>query len=584
MNIKPSIIKAIAKKVVHKSKSWIFWYASHNIKLIGIVLGISFLMSGCEDFLEEEAFTTFTKDSFFEDVSSAELAMVGVYNTLSSNDLYASNYVIAFHTGTDIDRYYRQGVGNPSDLLANYEIQEFNKDIGRAWATLYRGIARANIAIDGIKKLRDQATDADNQTVQRYDNVLGDIYFLRAFFYFQLVKNWGDVPLRLSADISLDKLTIERSPKEEVYQQIESDMLQAIELLPPLSEVSNKGRINKRAAQGILTRIYLHWAGHPIQDKTKYIKAVEQAWAVVSSGEHSLNPVVERPAIGAPFDHPLPEVFANYSYGVFDLKESMWEVHFSFVGNNAQNGSSIGTWFGVKQHTNSSYKRGTPRRYALPIFYDSFEEGDSLRRDWSISQFEINARDQFIPTNNELQYAVGKFRRYLMPSPSTTNNVDKMNWPVIRYADVLLMLAEGIVEVLDQGGSLPNGVTIETAFEAINQVRRRARIKNPLSPNEEVDLIGLDLGPLRTQIRKERAWELCFENVRKPDLIRWGTLVSTVREIGAQMQERGYDLQRVYRPSLFIKPIHRQLPIPFAEEISQNPAILKTDPSNNGYR
>ncbi|MCY4297830.1 MAG: RagB/SusD family nutrient uptake outer membrane protein [Flavobacteriaceae bacterium] len=584
MNEERNKIKTIAERWGYESKRFLFGNSYPYVKLIGIVIGTSILMSHCEDFLEEEAFTTFIGDSFFEDVGSAELAMVGVYNTLSSNDLYASNYVIAFHTGTDIDRYYRQGVGNPSDLLANYEIQEFNKDIGRAWATLYQGISRANIAIDGITKLRDQAADEGSQTVQQYNHFLGDVYFLRAFFYFQLVKNWGDVPLRLTPNVSLDELAIERSPKEEVYQQIESDMLQAIELLPSASNVSNKGRINQGAAQGILTRIYLHWAGNPIQDETKYIKAVEQAWAVVNSGEHALNPVVEKPPIGAPFDHEFPEVFANYSYGNFDLKESMWEVHFSFVGNNAQNGSSIGTWFGVKQHTNSSYKRGTPRRYPLPTFYDSFEEGDSLRRDWSISQFEINARDQFVPTNNELGYGVGKFRRYLIPSPSTTNNVDKMNWPVIRYADVLLMLAEGIVEVLDNGGSLPSGVSLDTALESINQVRRRARIKNPLSPNDEIDLSGLDMDQLRTQIRKERAWELCFENVRRPDLIRWGTLVSTVRETGAQMQERGYDLQRIYRPSLFISPIHNQLPIPFAEEISQNPAVLNTDPSNNGYR
>ncbi|MCY4216703.1 MAG: RagB/SusD family nutrient uptake outer membrane protein [Flavobacteriaceae bacterium] len=582
MKADPISKKISIRRMARSPKRFVPWYS--HLRVLLALVSISLLVNSCEDILEEEAFTTFIGDSFFEDVGSAELAMVGVYNTLSSNDLYASNYVIAFHTGTDIDRYYRQGVGNPSDLLANYEIQEFNKDIGRAWATLYQGIARANLAIDGISKLRDQAAEEDSQRVQQYDNFLGDVYFLRAFFYFQLVKNWGDVPLRLGTDVSLDELAIERSPKEEVYQQIELDMLQAIELLPPASNVSNKGRINKGAAQGILARIYLHWAGNPIQDKTKYIKAVEQAWAVVSSGEHALNPVVERPAIGAPFDHPFPEVFANYSYGIFDLKESMWEVHFSFVGNNAQNGSSIGTWFGVKQHTNSSYKRGTPRRYPLPTFYESFEVGDSLRRDWSISQFEINARDQFVSTNNELGYGVGKFRRYLIPSPSTTNNVDKMNWPVIRYADVLLMLAEGIVEVLDHGGSLPSGVTIDTAFESINQVRRRARVKNPLSPNEEIDLMGLDLAQLRTQIRKERAWELCFENVRRPDLIRWGTLVSTVRETGAQMQERGHDLQRIYRPSLFIRSIHSQLPIPFAEEISQNPAILNTDPSNNGYR
>jgi hypothetical protein len=218
---------------------------------------------------------------------------------------------------------------------------------------------------------------------------------------------------------------------------------------------------------------------------------------------------------------------------------------------------------------------------ALPSFFESFEADDTARRDWSIAQFEIKSNDDFVAITNNLNYSAGKFRRYLMTNFSTSNNYDAMNWPVIRYADVLLMLAESVNETLENGGALPAGVTLTEAYEAINQVRRRARMLDPNSPEAGVDLSGGAGETFRQQIRNERSWELCFENQRKPDLIRWGILEQTIKQTGTDLANIGIDVDSNYLPIL---PRHVLMPIPFSAEISQNPDILNTDPTNNGYR
>lgn len=577
--------------IKYNTRKSVFWFIKNFVStclVIGIVAGL--FLSSCEEHLEEEIFSEYDAKTFFADPSSVEQGVIGIYDQLSSFSLYARGYILYFDTGTDQDRFYNQNDGKDDDQLANYQIFETNSWVGDAWAGFYNGINRANLVIDNVVPLRDEIASVSNPTsnqlddLSEYNNLLGDAYFLRAFFYFQLVKNWGDVPLRLNSNVSLEDINVERSPSVEVYEQIETDMLLAIDLLPLPSAVKSPGRISRTAARGILSRIYLNWAGHPLEDVTKFESAAEQSMAIVNSGQHSLNSTIEPLDIGAPYNHAFPEIFKNLAENVYDLSESMWEVHFSFPADATDDAGIVGTWHGVTQDTNSSYKRGAPRRYPLPTFLASFEADDSLRRDWSISQFKIDKNDQFVPETDELEYGVGKFRRYLMPTIADNNNNDAMNWPVIRYADVLLMLAESINETIENGGTLPTGATIGTAYDAINQVRRRARALDPNTPDAGVDLVGGAGATFRQQIRDERSWELCFENQRKADLIRWGILVETVRQTGADMQAAGFTKVEDYLPSSTIQDHHVLLPIPYGAEISQNKAILNSDPTNNGYR
>lgn len=562
-----------------------------KLKISLLILTMSASFVSCEKDLEEEVYSSFTEDNFYTDVASAELGLFGIYDVLATDELYGRAYLLYFHTGTDQERYWRQNRGLDDDLLANYQIQENNAWIGKVWGEFYKGIYRANQVIEKVTELRDGIAEVTNPTqsqtsnLNAYNNVLGDAYFLRAFMYFQLVKNWGDVPLRLTSNITIETLKAQRAPKEEVYQQIERDMNLAINLLPLPGNVKSSGRISKTAAQAIFARMYLTWAGAPIHDTSKFAKATEQAWAVVSSGQHELNTTFERLSMGEPFNQLFPQVFKNLTDNVHDTKESMWEIQFSFVGASRFDASTLGTWHGVTQDDKSSYGRGAPRRFNLPTFYDTFEVGDSIRRDYSIAQFEIDKNDDFVAVDRDkLKWGVGKFRRYLLNDISPDKNYDVIDFPVIRYADVLLMLAEGINETLDNGGTLPAGVSISDAYDAINQVRRRARMLPIHEMNANVDIAGSTGETFRQQIRNERSWELCNENLRRPDLIRWGILVETVKQTEADMAAAGYTKANDYFPAKNIKDHHVLLPIPYSAEISQNPDILITDPSNNGYR
>lgn len=576
---------------------------SLNYKMIITVL-LSLTIFSCTDNLEEEIYSDFTGDNYYEDVASAESGLYGVYDILGSDYFYGNNYLLLFQQGSDQARHWRTNRNGDDDRLANYQVEEINQELSRVWERIYSGVYRVNLLIDRVTPLRDailndlgNATTKEISDLKDYNNVLGDAHFLRGFFYFQLVKHWGDVPLRLSSDVTLDNLKMERTPQVEVFEQIESDMLEGIRLLPLASQVKSNGRISNGAARGILARVYLTWAGNPVNDKSKFPEAAKQAMEVVRSGQHSLNTNIERLTIGGnsitnildpdtegpeAFKIRFPEVFHNLATNTHEPMESMWEIHFSIPAEDRDDASVVGGWHGVTSHKNNSYKRGDPRWFATPTFYNSFAEMDSLRREWSISRFSIDVDDNFNEVKKEegnnprsLKWGVGKFRRYLMPVLSSNNNYDGMNWPVIRYADVLLMLAEAINE---SGGSV-EGMSMSDAYWAVNEVRRRAM---PDSPTSEVDITPG--GDFRQQIRDERGWELCFERIRKPDLIRWGILGPTLAQTQADIKALGFTNEDAFFQADNFEPKHVLLPIPYAAEISQNPNILNTDPSNNGYR
>jgi hypothetical protein len=559
---------------------------------IGIcVMSLVFLTISCQDSLEEEVYSSYTSDDFFVDAASSELGLIGIYDHLSSKDLFSRDYMLEFDGSNDEERYWRQNRGLMDDLLANYQVEETNAQLGLTWAAFYKTIYRANLVIDKVtilvKNLENSSSLSDKQIseLKRLKVTLAEAHFLRGFLYFEVVKVWGDVPLRLKSQLTFNDLKMERTPQLQVYQQIEKDMLAGIPQLPQASMVSAPYRMNQGAARGVLARFYLKWAGYPLKDVSKFQKAAEQTYAVITSGQHALNPVVKPVEIGAPFNHPFPQVFRNYSENVYDLKESMFEIHFSYPGESENDGSYVGAWHGVQSHDLSIYGRGASRRYALPTFYDSFEADDTARRDWSISQFEIKSDNSFVALpRSGLKWGVGKFRRYLMPKLSPNLNVDAMNWPVLRYADVLLMFAESVNETIISGGVLPAGASVDMAYEAVNEVRRRARMLDPKAPNVSIDLKGGAGEAFRKQLYKERSWELCFENHRRQDLIRWGILVETVRQTGVKLAAVGVNVTRDYLPAATIQNKHVLMPIPFNAEISQNPLILITDPTNNGYR
>lgn len=568
------------------TKNNILAIISQRFRTIGAFLMLALTVFSCDDLLEEDVYDAFTGDGFFTSVVSAELGLFGIYDALGSDRLYGRDYLLYYQQGSDQARHWRTKRGNPDDKLCNYEFLESNSILGNTWRALYNAVHRSNLVIDQVTLLRDAATDIND--LASYNNILGDAHFLRGFLYFQLVRNWGDVPLKLSSDVTLQDLKSERDPQAAVYNQIEADILLAISLLPDAPNVKSNSRISKGAAQGIMARIYLSWAGFPVNDTSKFQEAAKQSLAVIQGGFHGLKLGINKLTVGnEPFLDYFPEVYHDLADDTRDPTESMWEIHFAIPSEDRGDASVVGGWHGITSATNSTYRRADPRWFSTPTFYNSFAVNDSLRRDWSITTFQIQTNDLFVPIvttgDRAPKWGVGKFRRYLMsPTSSSNKNYDTMNWPILRFADVLLMYAEGVNETMLNGGTLPPGASLAGAYDAVNQVRRRAMGK--FSDNAEIDIAGSGGTEFRQQIRDERAWELCFEKIRKPDLIRWGILGDKIAETDAALTSLGMTAEDAYYQADNFEPKHVLYPIPFAAEISQNPDILNTDPSNNGYR
>jgi hypothetical protein len=561
---------------------------------------LPFVMTACEDQLNEEIPSEFNSSTFFADATTVEMGVMGIYDAVANEDFYSRWLSYELQGPTDISRFNRSNRdrGTAHGQVNDHIFTENNQAIAQVWTQGYKAVYAANLAIDGTKPLYESLKNTSGRTgVQesQFETIgfnYAEAHFLRAVVYFEMVKKWGDIPLKLSSATSLSETEAIRTPQEEVYEQIEKDLQFAIEHLPWASS-GIVGRANKGAALGLLTRVYLAWAGQPISDQSKYAKAVETAKQIIDSREHALLTKFERipdvPAYGAgpEYADDYPELWWNFARGITDETEVMWSIHHLYTA--AENDCGwIGAWYGV--HTGDKAKGGPGRGdNRMPLtwdFYDSFEESDSIRRDYTCFPFRsyTSGGENFwepLPrsgADNRTPYyrglGVGKYRRYLMPVVSENNNKESMDWPVIRYADVLLMYAEA---QLMSGGDLDDGL------DKLNMVRRRAH-KLPIHEASSIDkqVLNLDV------IINERAWELAGEGLRKHDLIRWGILVERIKAAGAAYEVRWpnhlLSEDGHYLVHTTIQDHHVLWPIPFSAEIAQNPKILETDPTNNGYR
>ena len=436
---------------------------------------------------------------------------------------------------------------------------------------------------------------------------IAEARFLRAFYYFHLVQGWGDVPFKTTATHSVNNLQIAATDRQTIYDFIISEMdYAASNGLKSASELSYQpGYISQSAAWGIIARVYLFRAGeHYRQDRaandaetsTYFAKAKEYAEKVLFEG-HSLATNY--------WDYFIDLCSDNYNT---TANESIWEVE--FTGNYEGDIRAEGRWgnmIGMSSPDLSMYNFSgkadpgyspavihcTPKLYNLYV-----KNNDICRMNWSISPFiyEFNTVDGVYGRRfhkgkmNEVMAQYGnesykydgdyenpneltdygalycaKYRREYEPVVGKKNkNYTCVNFPILRYADVLLMLAEAENEV--------NGPTV-LAYNCINEIRERAKI----SPLEA----GLDKEEFRTAIKDERAMELCFECLRRYDLIRWGDAAEVLGEqweripnFAGKAADGSYVLQypdiNVNATYGFVEGKHNLLPIP-EREMNVNP-------------
>lgn len=485
------------------------------MKKLKSLLAIFIILTGnsCTNFLDTKPEDFLSPEYFYNNESQINTALVGIYNKLSDTrngaPLYASAYFTFMGTEGD-DGFYRKGPERniPGQFLYNPSAPH----IANLWRALYEGINLANIMLEKL-----DGADMDNA---KREIVRGETLFLRAYYYFLLVSNYGDVPLTLKSTVTPDFNEIERSPARVVYAQITKDMEQAYGLVPTATAVGFGGRVNKSAVAGLLARVYLYWAGEPIKDVSKYQNARDWAYEVIRYGEHTLNPSFE-------------DVFVKLAADKYDIKESIWEVE--FYGNRSdrpRQAGMLGNYIGIYS-SNDSVGRGNGNVWASGRLYNLYKAGD-LRRDWTIAPFiyspaESTTRSYHSATAIWTRYA-GKYRREKEVFLPKSLGYTPINFPLLRYSDVLLMFAEAEIHVNPAAAVVPTS----DAVKYVNMVRRRGYGFPENTPNPISDLANDDFSdPISflLTIQDERSRELAFEGLRKYDLVRWGIYISSMKSL-----------------------------------------------------
>jgi hypothetical protein len=496
---------------------------------------LAICMTGCKKFLDTKPTDFLTPDQYFTTEEQLKNGLTGVYDILATSELYSN--ALTSRTGTEADQgfYARSNFNGPQI----YSHTSSDNLVTGTWQKLYEGISRANMVLASIDK--PKMTDSARMQVK------GEALFLRSFYYFLLVSNWGDVPVILEPVKSAVGNDVARTPAREVYEMVVKDMKESETLVKTITEMGFGGRVTKSAVRGMLARVYLYWAGKPLSDAGKYADAKEWAGKVIESGEHKLA-------------DDYTQIFVNYAQDKYDIKESIWEVE--FWGNRIGNAYTETGWIGytvgiATTDTEIGFSYGFIN--ATAKLYRTYEEGD-VRRDWCIAPFRYSGKNKVNHTPAQLYNRnAGKWRRELETLIPKATGTTPQNFPILRYSDVLLMYAEA--------ENALNGPT-QDALDAVNLVRERAKVGEYTSfPSKEAFL---------EELQDERSRELCFEALRKPDLIRWGIFLPTMKQVANDIQSEGGSYGYAAVAFLNVSTKHLLFPVPAREmmlnrKLEQNP-------------
>ncbi|MEI6948643.1 RagB/SusD family nutrient uptake outer membrane protein [Paraflavisolibacter sp. H34] len=449
-------------------------------KYVAGLLLLGALGSCKKEFLEKAPADTINTDNFYQTADDAIAAVNGAYQPLQwpklfnmrmwTTDIMGGNSVVGAGGGTD---------GIETQDQANFTTLPENAGVLDLWRGPFPGILRCNLVLDKVPAIKmDEALKA---------RVLGEARFLRGHYYFILVRFFGDVPLILKPLYPGDDLRPARTAKADVYQQIIQDLQEAADLLPPREQYSGAdiGRASKGAALGMLAKVYLTLGDWP--------KVVAYADRVQALG-YALNDTY-----GQNFN-PLAE----------NTKESLFEVQFNKEGefdfwSNENQASWLSTFTGPR--SGDFVEGGWGWNQPTSEFVSSYEPGD-LRKDVTVL---YEGGPKFDGREYKKTYSMTGYnlRKFLVPkSIATAYNKSPLNFPVLRFSDVLLMKAEALNE-LGKGAEAQLPASDPNA--TLNKVRARAGL---------ADVSGLAQGPLREKILHERRMELAFEGQRWFDLVR----------------------------------------------------------------
>lgn len=502
-------------------------------------------MAGCEKFLDLKPTDFVSPENYYNNESDLNAALVGIYDILGKDQVYGDAIPVMFSISDE--GYHSRTYQIDGPEVYNFDAAE--PKVNNMWRYLYEGIERANMLLENA----DKVTMDENEKKA----IIGEARFLRAYFFYLLVDYWGDVPLKIHTTVSVSEVNIPRTPQKEIYAFILKEMEAAEGMVKTATQIGYGGRVSRTTVQGILARVCLKMAGQPLNDVSKYEDALKWAKKVALPEDgpkiHSLNP-------------SFSNIFIKHCTDQYDIKESMWEVE--YYGNRSGDFESgrIGNTIGIQCLDDvRGYAYGFIN--ATFMLYKSYEAGDN-RRDWTMSPFQytytttngINTvKDSTFFTATQIYNRnAAKWRRIYEKVLPRDKNSTPINFPLLRYADVLLMLAEAENEI--------NGPTA-IAKAAVKEVRDRANASDKTTAISSPEIF-------RDLVKEERFRELAFEGLRRHDLIRWGEFVTVMDDVGDKLASEGAPFTYGSLAGKNVTEKHKLLPIPISE-LSLNRAMVQ---------
>ena len=532
-------------------------------------------------------------DTFYNSEAEVKYGLAGVYGAIGKEQFYG-NYFSLMYANVDDLSYFNRDIS--TNYLQYCRHNASTSQVYDIWTAIYQGVNNANAFMEAVVE-----TNYDKEG--RYFN---EARFLRAYYHFLLAQSFGDVPLRTKAVKTPDEVMSPATPQYEILTWAAAEMEACLALAA--EEVTEQpSRVTKTTIQGILARVYLFLAGESVTggDKTAFLtKARDFAYAVIESGKHDLNPDYSR-------------VFINMIEDEYDTEyhESMWEAEFLGDRSSAENWSNgrIGDLLGLQSGDSASSKYsefkcnyaygqydGSLKLWDLYWQTDRTADENALptitdkRQEWNLPPYNYAGNAQQPPYGETTGKAVaginktpyiynnvstsndptaapairncGKFRREIQYEGVKTSKLlyTTINYPILRYSDVLLMYAEASNEL--------SGPTQE-AYDCVVKVRTRAGVAT-------LPIGSYDKDSFRELVRNERGRELCFESLRRFDLIRWGIYVKEMNKYtewaADERWSKSAKASRAANMGGYIKPMHVLLPIP-AIELGVNKELVQNE-------
>lgn len=475
-------------------------------KYVVISYSITFLLgiSSCKKWVDYNPHDDFkiTEQDYLKGEADYRSMAVGVYSPLQwlnqivpVSDIASDNAV--------------SGGESASDVLSLQQIDDFtlypvNSTIADLWQVCYEGINRANY----LYQYKDKNIAGESISFAGKDALYGEVYFLRAYYYFTLVKLFGDVPLFTDKRLSLtDSKTLSRVSKTEVYKQIETDLGNAIAVLPATQV--EKGRVTKYAAQALLGKVYLY--------EKKYDAATTVLDAVINANAFTLV---------QDFGSIFLQAGENGSESVFEIQYSNGQGTYDWGHVTRGQGNYAVQQCGIRGLAGTAampYNPGWSTNLPTKNLADAYLAGDQRK---AATILDIEAYKSANPSLNIVYQAApykntGLYSQKFLPRKGETSGQVELNYlnnyRTIRYSDVLLMAAEAF-----NRATSPNDTKAQTY---VNLVRRRAFKDNA----HDITLTGT---ALYDAIINERRLEFAMEGDRYFDLVRTGKAATILASLG----------------------------------------------------